>query len=92
MVKNSPASTGDTGDLGSIPGSRRGNGNPLQYFCLENLMDRGVWWARVHRVAKSQTRLKQLSTQAELPTERKNDHWASETTDDFSMGPLDLWV
>ena len=45
----------------SIPGSGRspgeGNGNPLQYSCLENPMDRGVWQATVHRVAKSQTRL-----------------------------------
>ena len=51
----------NAGDLGSIPGSGRspgeGNGNPLQYSCLENSMDRGVWWATVHRVAKSQTRL-----------------------------------
>ena len=49
------------GDLGSIPGSGRspgeGNGNPLQYFCLENFMDEGAWWAMVHGVTKSQTRL-----------------------------------
>ena len=49
------------GDLGSIPGSGRspgeGNGNPLQYSCLENPMDGGAWWATIHRVAKSQTRL-----------------------------------
>ena len=48
-------------DTSSIPGSGRssgeGNGNPLQYSCLENPMDRGVWWATVHGVAKSQTRL-----------------------------------
>ena len=51
----------NVGDLGSIPGSGRssgeGNGNPLQYSCLENPMDRGAWWATVHGVAKSQTRL-----------------------------------
>ena len=51
----------NAGDLGSIPGSRRspgeGNGNPLQYSCLENPMDRGAWWATVHGVAKSRTRL-----------------------------------
>ena len=51
----------------SIPGSERspgwGNGNPLQYSCLENFMDRGDWQATVHRVAKSRTQLKQLSTQ-----------------------------
>ena len=57
MVKNPPANAGDTGDLGSIPGSGRspgiGNSNPLQYSCLENPMDRGVWRATVHRVAES---------------------------------------
>ena len=62
MVKNLPASAGDTGDVGSIPGSRRspgeGHDNPLQYSCLENPMDRGAWWATVLRVAKSQTQLK----------------------------------
>ena len=51
----------NAGDLGSIPGSGRspgeGNGNPLQYYCLENPMDRGAWWATVHGVAKSWTRL-----------------------------------
>ena len=49
-------------DEGLIPGSRRfpaeGNGNPLQYSCLENPIDRGAWWATVHRVAKNQTQLK----------------------------------
>ena len=58
VVKNLPAKTGD---MGSIPGLGRapgeGNGNPLQYSCLENPMDRGAWWAAVHRVAKSQTQL-----------------------------------
>ena len=47
------------GDLGSIPGLERspegGRGNPLQYSCLGNPMDRGAWWATVHRVTKSQT-------------------------------------
>ena len=51
----------NAGDLGSIPGLGRspgeGNGNPLQYSCLENPMDRGAWWATVHGVTKSQTRL-----------------------------------
>ena len=58
MVKNLPANAGDEG---SIPGSGRspgeGNGNPLQYSCLENPMDRGAGWAIIHGVAKSQTRL-----------------------------------
>ena len=55
------ASACNAGDLGSIPGLGRspgeGNGNPLQYSCLENPMDRGAWWATVHGVAKSRTRL-----------------------------------
>ena len=56
----------NAGDLGSIPGLGRspgeGNGNSLQYSCLENPMDRGAWRATVDRVVKSQTRLGQLST------------------------------
>ena len=59
VVKNLPATAGDAEDLGSIPGSGRssegGNGNPLQYSCLENTMDRGAWWATVLWVAKSRT-------------------------------------
>ena len=59
MVKNPPASAGNTGDTSSIPGSGRspggGNGNPLQYSFLENPMDRGAWQATVHGVTKSQT-------------------------------------
>ena len=55
------ASACNVGDLGSIPESGRspgeGNGNPLQYSCLENHMDGGAWWATVHGVATSQTRL-----------------------------------
>ena len=65
MVKNLPANTGDVRDVGSIPGSEKspggGNGNPPQYSCLENPMDKGAWWATVHGVTKSQTQLKQLS-------------------------------
>ena len=68
MIKNPPSKAGDIRDMGSIPGSGRslggGNGNPLQYSCLENPMVRGVWWATVHRIAQSQTGLKQLSMQA----------------------------
>ena len=67
VVKNLPVIAGDIRDRGSIPGSERspggGNGKPLQYSCLENFMDRGDWQATVHRVAKSQTQLKQPSTQ-----------------------------
>ena len=56
LVKNSPANAGDmdsTPGLGRSPGGE--HGNPLQYSCLENPMDRGAWWAMVHRVAKSWT-------------------------------------
>ena len=53
---NPPARAGDSGDVGLIPESGRspggGNGNPLQYSCLENFMKRGAWWATVHRVEK----------------------------------------
>ena len=57
MVNNLPASAGAAGDMGLIPASIRSSGgrnaNPLQYFCLENPMDRGAWRATVHGVAKS---------------------------------------
>ena len=56
VVKNPPANEADARDMGSIPGSGRcpggGNGNPLQYSDLENLMDRGSWWATVHGVTE----------------------------------------
>ena len=69
VVKNLPANVGDSGHLGLIPGgwklnpgglersSGGGNGNPLQYHCLENPMDRGAWCSRAHGVAKSWTPL-----------------------------------
>ena len=67
METNPPASTGDVRDTGWIAGLGRspgaGRGNPLQYLCLENTMDRGAWRATVQRDAQSQTRLKQLSAQ-----------------------------
>ena len=60
MVKNPPVNKGDEGDADSIPGSGRspgeGNGNPLQYSCLENPMDRRAWQDTVNGVTKSQTR------------------------------------
>ena len=65
VVKNLPANAGNNADL--IPGSERfpgvENGNWLQYYCLEDSMDRGAWWATVHGVTKSQTG---LSHQAHL--------------------------
>ena len=61
MVNNPPANAGDAGEMGLIPGLGRSpgeeNGNPLQYSCLGNPMDRGAWWATVRGVTKSQTRL-----------------------------------
>ena len=54
--KNPPANAADVRDMGSIPGSGRslggGHNNPLQYFCLENPMDRRAWWATAHGVTK----------------------------------------
>ena len=59
VVENLPANEGDTGHLGLIPGSGRspggGNGDPFQYSCLENPMDRGAWWDTVHGVTESDT-------------------------------------
>ena len=59
VVKNQPANTGDIRNAGSIPklvrSPRGGHGNPLQYSCLENSMDREAWWATVHKVTKGQT-------------------------------------
>ena len=57
MVKNPPANAGEVRDMGSIPGSGRSpngvHGNALQYFCLENPMNRGAWWSTIHGIAKS---------------------------------------
>ena len=68
MVKNLAANAGYVREAGSIPESGKspggGHGNPLQYSCLENSMDRGAWWAMVPGVAKSRTRLKRLSMHA----------------------------
>ena len=74
-VKNPPANAGNARDVGLIPGSGRspegGHGNPFQDSCLENPMDRGAWGATVCRIAKSQTRLQQLSTHANSIKELK---------------------
>ena len=62
VVKNLPANAGDIKDTGSIPWWGKspggGHGNPLQYSCLENPMNRRAWIAAIHRVTKTQTRLK----------------------------------
>ena len=62
-IKNPPANAEGMGSIPGLGGSPgRGNGNPPQYSCLDNPMNRGAWRATVHRVAKSQTQLKQLNT------------------------------
>ena len=72
VKKNPPTNAGDLGDRDSLPGLQRslggGNSKPLQYSCLENPIDTGVWRSTVHGVAKSQTRLKQLSTHVRMHT------------------------
>ena len=72
VLKNLPANAGDIRDTGLIPGSGRSpggrHGNPVQYSCLENPLDRGTCWATIHRVTKNQSRLKQFSTQAHTHT------------------------
>ena len=85
----------DAGDLGSIPRSGRspgeGNGNPLQYSGLENSMDRGAWWATVHGVAKSRTRLSDFSLLLSQGNQRVPKHCllsgkrSSNTKDDVSV-------
>ena len=72
VVKNPPVNAGGVRDAGWITGLGRssggGNGNPLQYSYLENPLDNGAWQAIVHRVAKSWTRLKQLSSSKKIKT------------------------
>ena len=74
-----PTSAGDTEDVGSIAGLGRspkeGNGNLLQYSCLENPLDRGAWRATVHGVAESQAQLKQLSTHILTPYTKISSKW-----------------
>ena len=78
VVKNSPANAGDTREADSVSGSGRspggGHGNPLQYSCQENPMDRGVWQATVHAVTKSRTQLKQLRTHTQRHTHAHYSH------------------
>ena len=82
VVKNVSAYAGDTRDTGSVPGLARssggGNGNPLQYSCLENPMDRGAWRATAHGVTKSQTQLsdwapKQKTQKIIINTDKSED-------------------
>ena len=89
VIQNPPA------NVDSIPGSGRssggGHGNPLQYSCLENLRDRGAWWATVRRVAKSWTRLKQLNTHTHTHTHTQPSArglWATENTQIWAGVPI----
>ena len=79
MVKNLPASAEDVRNAGSVPGLAtspgKGYGNPLQYSCLKDPMDRGAWWATVQRFANSQTRLKRLSTPARVLGQASLSHF-----------------
>ena len=81
VVKNPPANAVDVRGKGLIPGSGRSpgeeHGNPLQYPCLENPMDRGVWWATAHRVANSWTWPKRLSTPYRTEDHKKTGLWVS---------------
>ena len=89
-VKNLPVNAGDARDVGSVPGSGRssgkGDGNPLQYSCRENPMDRGAWPARVHEVTKSQTRLRGWA-RSRLCTESS----ALLTTHNYGLGQEKIW-
>ena len=77
VVKNPPAHAGDTGFTpGSGRSPREGNGNPIQYSCLENPMDGGAWWATVHGIAKELVMTEQLNnnnTHSHIYKERERD-------------------
>ena len=82
VVRNLPANSGDEGDTGSILESERSpggeNGNPLQFSCLENPMNRGAWWVTVHGVTKSQTWLVTEHTCFKYCTQRKMHIYTNE--------------
>ena len=88
VVKNPPANAEDTRNTGQIPRSRRspggGNGNPLQYSCLENSKDRGDWQATVCGVTRSWTQLKQLST-AQYTTKEARIYNRGETVSSINV-------
>ena len=99
VVKNPPASAGDAGDVGLIPGSGRspggGHGNPSQYSCLQNSMNRGAWQAMVHGVAKSQSWLKRLSTNTR--THRPNPmllnmDWVFSISNNVARSNFIIWL
>ena len=95
VVKNPPANPGDVRDVDSIPGSGRspggGNGKPLRYSCLENPMDRGTWWATVHRVTNSWMWLKWLRTHVRSGYSVTDHAWNSVPSDNaIPPGPVAL--
>ena len=94
VVKNSPASAGNAKNAGLIPELGKspggGNSNPLQYSCLENPMDRGVWWATVQGVTKSQTQLSTLHQAGGSSGEKSEHVWHSRQ--EFIPANLCLWV
>ena len=107
VLKNLPAKSGDVGDISLIPGTRRspggGNGNPLQYSCLGNPMDRGAWRATVLGVLKSQTWLNMCAHTVYIPFSRVSSvrwwslplcHWTQALSYDWShvsrSGPLSV--
>ena len=90
MVKHLPTMWGPRFDpwVGKNPGE--GNGNPLQYSCLESPMDRGAWRATAYRVAKSRTRLKQLSMAQQHPSKIKTVSIFLNLTRDISKNPTPI--
>ena len=94
MVKNPSANVGDIRETGSIPGLRRSpggrHGNSLQYYCLENSVDRGAWWATVHGVAQSwtQLRLQSLGSPRVGQTERLHFHFSLSRIGEGNGNPL----
>ena len=92
VVKNLPVSAGDIGGRGSIPGWRRspggGHGNPPHYSCLGNPRDRGLWWALVQRVTKSQIQLKWLSITALYQPHLKDTLRGGHSSGTPAIGPV----
>ena len=92
MVNNLPASAGDTGDTGSVPGSGRspgeGNGNVLQYSCLGNPIDRRAWRATVHRFAEELNRTKQ---KVKEESEKVGLKLNIQKTKIMASGPITSW-
>ena len=98
VVKNPPTNAGDKRDRGFIPGWGRSpggeHGNPLQYYYLENPMERGAWWAAVHGVGKSQTQLKLTwHTCMVFPVVmyRLGESWTIKTAGGQRIDAFELW-